>query len=57
MTGVSLWSESMKRAERAELALERVLALASVMDKSSSQPVRDAAASIRTVIAQPKDLL
>jgi hypothetical protein len=53
MTSRSLLAESMAREAALKQALERVLALAEVMDTSSSAHVRTAAASIRAVVAQP----
>jgi hypothetical protein len=53
MTGRSLLAESMEREAALRQALERVLALAEVMDTSSSAHVRTAATTLRTVIAQP----
>lgn len=46
----SLLAEQTDLAAHRGLTLERILALAEVMDTSSSAPVRTAAASIRTII-------
>ena len=54
MTGRSLLADALERAERVEASLERVLALAEVMDGHSSVYVRTAASTIRAVIAAPQ---
>jgi hypothetical protein len=55
LTGRSLLADALAEADRAKQALERVLACCDLMDTSASAPVRTAAATIRTVIAQPKE--
>ena len=55
MTGRSLLADAMAREDALKQALERALALADAWDHHQSAHVRTAAASLRTVIAQPKE--